>query len=81
MARGQAEMTRRKGLVSDANILCVRFWAAGSRIIGSLRGHRDLTPTSHLAAESIRFRDWQSWRKLATSLSRWTKVCTKTTKQ
>jgi hypothetical protein len=87
-------MTRRKGLVLDANILLRAVF--GPRVRELLEAFEDevtfyspnvcfddaenRSPMSQLAAGSIRFRRWRSWRKLATSLSPWIRVCTKSTK-
>ena len=84
-------MTRRKGLVLEANIRLRAVF--GQRVRELLEAFEDavtfyspdvcfderesISPISQLAAGSIRFRGWPSWRKLATSLSPWIKVCTK----
>ena len=78
-------MTRRKGLVLDANILLRAVF--GQRVRELLEAFEDavtfivpmcvsmtrenISPMSQLAAGSIRFRDWLSWRKLETSWSPW----------
>jgi len=87
-------MTGRKRLVLDANIFLRAVF--GQRVRELLEAFEDavtyyspdvcfddaenISPISHLAGESIRFRGWRSGRKLATSSNLWIKVCTKTLK-
>jgi hypothetical protein len=87
-------MTRRKGLVLDANILLRAV--LGKRVRELLEAFEDTVTfyspdvcfddaRKYIPDVSSRRRidplpGWQSWRKLATSSNLWIKVCTKTLK-